>query len=323
MHYQNLPQTDLELSGLCLGTGDFGSKIGKEEAYRLMDAYLDYGGNFIDTAKIYCDWVPGEKSRSEKIIAAWIKERKNRHKVIVATKGGHYHLDDEEKKTRLKRAELLSDLEASLNHLETDCIDLYWLHRDDPSIPVEEILDFLHEQSQAGKIRYYGCSNWKLERIREAADSANRLGFHGFVASQSLWNLAAYHLNSMGDPTIAVMNRETLIYHKETGFPQIPYSSQANGFFAKLADEKPLRDIPRIMYDNPQNRSVLGVVKKISHTLETTVNRIVLSYLTSQPFTVLPIVGCQSIEQLTDSFAALEIKLTPEELTELEQTVWK
>ena len=162
---------DLAPSSLCLGTVEFGSTIDRDAAFALLDAYVAAGGNFVDTAKVYGDWTPGPPSPSEKIIGEWLKARKNRSRVILATKGGHYHLDAPQIK-RLKPADIVSDLDASLQHLQTDVVDLYWLHRDDPARPVAEMVETLEAQVKAGKIRYYGASNWRVDRLSEAQEVA-------------------------------------------------------------------------------------------------------------------------------------------------------
>ena len=156
---------DLHPSPICLGTADLGSAVNRSDSFALLDAYLDLGGNFLDTAKVYADWLPGERSTSEKLLGEWMRLRRNRQRIVLATKGAHpdlatMHLP------RLSRAEIEADLHASLRHLQTDIIDLYWLHRDDPARPVEDILATLQDAVRAGKIRYFGCSNWRVERIR-------------------------------------------------------------------------------------------------------------------------------------------------------------
>ena len=175
---------------LCLGTGNFGAALDQDAAFALLDAYLDQGGNFLDSAQVYCDWIPdNERSSSEKIIGRWMKERRNRDRLVIATKGAHPDLATMQI-PRMSRAEIEADLHASLRHLQTDVIDLYWLHRDDPARPVAEILETLNAAVQAGKIRAFGCSNWRAERLQAANEYAATHGLHGFVASQVLWNLA-------------------------------------------------------------------------------------------------------------------------------------
>ena len=155
------------VSVISLGTGGAGANYDRATAFAMLDAFFEEGGNFVDTAHVYNDWIPGERSRSEKLLGAWMKERRNRSGVLLATKGAHPDLAQMQV-GRLSPAEIQADLEESLRFLQVETIDLYWLHRDDPTRPVEEIIDTLEAQVQAGKIRYFGCSNWRLERIQAA-----------------------------------------------------------------------------------------------------------------------------------------------------------
>ena len=190
MKYVNIPHSDLYPSCLCLGSNRFGTVIDHADAFALLDAFVAMGGNFIDTALIYADWIPGApKSASEKTIGQWLKHSGNRDRVVLATKGGHPNLSTMHLH-RLSKADITRDIDASLSNLQTDVIDLYWLHRDATSVPVTILIDTLNEQVQVGKIRYFGCSNWQVERIIAANDYANKNDLQGFVASQPWWSLA-------------------------------------------------------------------------------------------------------------------------------------
>ena len=172
MRYRNIPGTDLYPSSICLGTGLMGSTIDREHSFQLLDTLVEMGGNFIDTAHVYGDWVPGGKSLSEKTIGIWAKERGIRNRVMIGTKGAHPALSSMSI-PRLSHREIVNDLDESLEYLQTEYVDLYWLHRDDPNRPVADILETLNEQVAAGKIRYFGCSNWRVQRIREAMQYAS------------------------------------------------------------------------------------------------------------------------------------------------------
>ncbi len=159
MLYAAIPNTTLAPSVLCFGTTMIGSTVDKAGSFQLLDAFVEAGGTFVDTAKVYADWLPGERSISEKTIGEWLRRSGKRSQVVLATKGAHPDLSAMQT-GRLSRAEIIADLDASLRHLQTDVIDLYWLHRDDAEQPVADILATLESQVRAGKIRYYGCSNW-------------------------------------------------------------------------------------------------------------------------------------------------------------------
>jgi aryl-alcohol dehydrogenase-like predicted oxidoreductase len=307
-----LPFTDLEVSPICLGCGPLGSTLDRAASFRLLDAYAAAGGNFIDTAKVYADWLPGERSVSEKTIGTWLRQRGNRTRVIVATKGAHPDLATMHI-PRMSPAEITGDLEASLRHLGVETIDLYWLHRDDPSRPVAEILETLAAQVLSGKIRYYGCSNWQTGRIREAQAYALAHGLPAFAANQMMWSLAAVNPDGPGDPTLAPMNSVMSAFHQETGLAAVPFSAQAGGFFSKLIAGRASLDAPG-PYRNSRNRERLARICQLVEETGLSVTQIVLGYLRGQPFVTVPIIGPQSLAQLADSLTAADVRLTPQQI---------
>lgn len=315
MMYKRIPRTRLDASCLCLGTGDMGAGIDRDTSFRMLDTFLDQGGNFVDTAKIYSDWIPGETSRSEKLIGAWMKDRGVRQEVILATKGAHPELTSMDV-PRLSPQEITTDLDASLENLQTDWIDLYWLHRDDPDRPVEEIIGLLDSQVQAGKIRYFGCSNWKRARIRLAQAYASKMGRLGFSAVQNLWNLAQVNQSGFADPTIAFMDDDLWHYHHEENLAAVPYSSQANGLFQKLASGGPgvLPDNLRSWYWNTQTEARYHRLTTIQSETGLSTTQIILGYLISQPFPTFPIIGPKSLLQLMDCLSGGDVTLSQEQL---------
>lgn len=315
MIYKNISGTDLKASAICLGSSSFGSTVAKEAAFELMDMFFGEGGNFLDTANVYADWLPVEKSISEKTIGKWIKERGLRNKILIGTKGGHPNLSTMHI-SRMSKEEVIHDLDQSLNSLQTDYIDLYWLHRDDESRPVEYILETMNEQVKAGKIRYFGCSNWRVPRMEEARQYAAKAGMMYFAGSQVMWSLASPNTDSIKDKTMVAMDDGMLDYHKKTGLSVIPYGSQANGFFTKLesSDTTVMREGVRARYCNDENIKRLARIKKLASELSVSTGEIVLGYLTSQPFITIPVVGCKNIEHLKNSLRAGDLVLSPEML---------
>ena len=317
---QNIPNTDLVVSSLCLGAGSIGSAIPKDDAYRLLDQFVDLGGNFLDTAEIYANWLPVEKSISEKTLGRWMQSRRNRDRLIVATKGAHPRLETMHI-SRVTERDIVIDLDASLRNLRTDCIDLYYLHRDDPNKPVSEILDIMETQVKQGKIRYYGCSNWQPERIRRAQDYAHSSGGQGFVANQMLWSLAKLNWDNTPDKTIAEMSPAMHTLHRSSGMAAIPYTSQARGFFHKLA-KGPADSLPDSVsgsFLTPENLERYKRVELLSAHTGLSITQVVLGYLRSHPFPVIPIVGCHSIVQLRDSMSAQNTILNRDQVTYLER----
>lgn len=319
MNYTPIPGTELKPATICLGSTSIGSTIDQDGSFRLLDAYWERGGNFIDTASVYANWRPGERSVSEKTIGRWVRQRKIRDKVILATKGAHPELATMHI-SRLSQAEIEYDLNDSLNNLQTEIIDLYWLHRDDTSRPVEEILETLNDQVKAGKIRYFGCSNWWPGRIEAAQAYAAGQGFQGFVANQMMWNLAVVNPAGIKDKTTAFMDETMKQYHEETGLAAIPYTSQANGLFQKLAQEgvKGIDADTWERYREAETRQRFERLAQVAAERGLSVTQVVLGYLMSQPFPTIPIVGCRTLEQLQDSLTAAEVRLDPDQVSFLE-----
>ena len=317
MKTAQIPGTDLSPSVLALGTVPVGSTLGQTESFALLDRYLEAGGTFIDTARVYSDWLPGERSSSEKMIGRWLATRKNRGSFILATKGGHPPLDDMHH-SRLSSAEIRHDLESSLHDLGAGHIDLYWLHRDDPAHPVEDVIDTLDALVNAGHIRHYGASNWSAERIAAANVYAEQSGKRSFVANQMMWSLAAPNPAGMLDDTLVDMDTSTLVLHTRTGLSAVPYTSQAHGFFsgryergAAPPDSPAARSVQRLFY-NDANFARLERVREVSVRLGWSPTVVVLAYLRAQPFPVFPIIGPRTLDQLEDSLPAGDLTLDAE-----------
>lgn len=316
----NIPQTDLNVSQICLGTADAGTpSLPRKAAFELLDAFVASGGNFIDTAHVYSDWIPGTKSTSEKLIGEWLTTTGLRSQIIIATKGGHPQLTTMHL-SRLSEADLKQDVDESLEYLQTDTIDLYWLHRDDPTLPIAGIIDALNRLVEAGKIRYFGCSNWTPARIGAALDYSQSTGKQSFVANQPMWSLAAPNWERTPDKTLAFMDEATLAFHKRTRMAAIPYSSQARGFFSKMAESgcAGVSAGDLALFDNDINRERLTRAQVLARQHEVEPSAVVLAYLLCQPFTTIPVIGPKRLDQLHSSLSAAELMLTPEEIAYLE-----
>jgi aryl-alcohol dehydrogenase-like predicted oxidoreductase len=314
-----LPGTGVEVSELGLGTADFGAPVSEADAFALMDRYAEAGGNLLDTAAIYAAWTPAGKGSSERLIGRWLRARGGARGMLLATKGAHPELATMSV-PRLSRAEVAADLEASLRHLGVEQVDLYFLHRDAPGVPVADILGFMEGFVKEGKIRAYGFSNWSQARAEEARVEAARAGIAGFSAGQTLWSLATCDL-SRTDGTLAQMDASYAAWHLRTRTPVLPYSSQANGFFQKVLGrrEDTFKPWTAALYADPVNRARAAVVEGITRRTGLSVTQVVLGYLLSQPFPVVPLIGPKSLAQLEDCLTALGVRLEPEDLLRLEQ----
>ena len=315
MRFVTIPNTDLRVSEICLGAGPLGGDLNRSDSFALLDAFVEQGGNFIDTAHVYSDWIPGEKSRSEKLIGAWRHERSHGSKLVIGTKGAHPLLESM-LTPRLSPQEIVTDLDESLTFLQMATIDLYWLHRDDISRPVAEIVDTLNAQVKAGKIRYFGASNWSADRLREAQDYAAHSGQQAFSANQPLWNLAVIDHAAMPDKTMVAMDASLINFHRANQLAAVPYTSQANGLFDRIAKGTwdKLGPAAQRTYPEAANRARYERIRQVAAQTGKTINQIVLAYLINQPFVTVPIIGTKRLDQLTDSLQAAGVILTPEQL---------
>lgn len=294
------------LSVIALGTATFGSAIPTETSEALLDAYIAGGGNVLDTAHCYAAWLPDGEGASERCIGDWLMAREIRDQVVISTKGGHPPMDALER-PRLRPGQLTADLDDSLERLGVEHIDLYWLHRDDPAIPVGEILDTLEGHRKAGRIRAYGASNWSITRLDDAAVWAKKRGHAGFCADQPGWSLAEHRTDVPSIPGCLNGDEVLRMWHHRMKFPTMAYTSQANGFFSKQPEQVPA-------FDTPTNRERAMRARDLAKELDTTANRIALAWLTSQTFPGIAIVGPKRVEQLADSLLAGDLQLTAEQV---------
>jgi aryl-alcohol dehydrogenase-like predicted oxidoreductase len=240
--------------------------------------------------------------------------------VILATKSAHQDLDAMQV-DRMSPEEIGSDLAESLDALQTDVVDIYWLHRDAPGVPVEEIMDALNVHVRAGRIRALGASNWRPDRIEAANAYARIHDLTGFSASQIAYSLAVQG-DDIAQRTLA-MDVPTHAWHERTGFPQVAYTSQARGFFSgKYGRHKGDRaSLAMRLFYNEENLGRLERAQRLASLHGWSANDVALAYLLSQRFPVFPIVGCRTVDQVRTSTAAAELTLNPAEIAYLEHGV--
>src|SRR5215216_318399 len=305
-----LPGTDIKISALCLGVAEIGVRQSEIEAHRLLDYWVQSGGNGIDTARVYSDWVPGEKHRSERIIGDWLKTTGLRKQMVLVTKAGH-PLFDGNWRVRLSPSELQEDLEGSLETLGTDYIDLWFLHRDDESTPVEEIIDSCDAFVRDGRVKALGAANWTAGRIRKANDYAARSGKAGFVATQLFWNLGSGHYPGL-EPTLRPMDDDAEQLHEAANLVAMPYSSQAGGFFSNWleGDDTARSKAERSGYATRTNFQIAKLAGDIAQRNGVRVGAVVLAFLRSHPFKVVPVIGCGTPAHLAASIESLDFVLS-------------
>lgn len=319
---RSLLGTDVEPSRICLGSAVFGSEISRDRTFALLDAYVEAGGNFVDTANIYAAWLENGVGASERTIGEWLRARGVRDSIVLATKGAHPPIDAKEKIGRCAKDQLEQDLSESLERLGLDHVDLYWLHFDEPTRPVGEIIEGLAELLRGGRIRSYGASNWGTERIEAANTHATEHGLPPFVASEPWWSLGAAAGGPQSDTPTTQDADPLRAWHIRTGLPMIPYSSQANGYFGaeNVAWAKGgfSGAAPRAeRFDSPANRQRLRRAMELADGKGVTANQIALGYLLSQPFPVFPIIGTGDLEHVREAMGAIGVRLSEEECASL------
>ncbi|SFL54323.1 Predicted oxidoreductase [Gracilibacillus orientalis] len=278
-----------------------------EKVCQVLDRYVAIGGNTIDTAHIYCG---GE---SEVAIGMWLKERNNREDIVILTKGAHH----DQNGPRVNPEAIRQDLFESLERLGTDYIDLYALHRDDPNIPVSEIIDALNEHIKAGRVKAIGGSNWTTERIQAANEYAASNGLVGFSFNSP--NLSLAKANEPFWKGCVSADSSDMEWHEETQLPILSWSSQARGFFTGrfTRQDRSNEDLVRVFYSDA-NWDRLSRAEKLADKKGVTAIQIALAYVLNQPFPTCALIGAQNEHELVSCFEGSKIELSHEELDWLE-----
>jgi len=274
-----------------------------ELACGILDAFVELGGNTIDTAHIYGG------GQSERAVGQWLKLRGNRADIVVITKGAH----PDHTGARVTPEAIARDLSESLERLQTDYVDLYMLHRDDLSVPVRVIIDTLNEHKAAGRIRTLGVSNWTCERIEEANEYAKANGLMGFVANSP--NLSLAKPNEPRWAGCVSADNKYCAWHEKSQMPLLSWSSQAGGFFTGRFSPDKQEDAEMVrVYYNDDNWERLRRARELAKERGTSALQIALAYVLHQPFPTCALIGPYNKDELFSSVQGLEVTLTPEEV---------
>ncbi len=297
MKYGRIAGIEKPVSRLVMGVDN---QTSWPHASVMFDDFFERGGNCYDTAYIYAGGV------CEKMLGTWVKNRGIREQVVILDKGAH---------TPYCYPEALSkQFLTSLERLQTDYVDMYMMHRDNPEVPVGEFITVLNEHKNAGRMRAFGGSNWSIERVAEANAWAAAHGMTGFSAMSNNFSLAR-----MVDPVwagcIAASDAQSRAWLTQTQMPLMPWSSQARGFFTGRAHPDDLSDpeLVRCWYSEDNFRRLERVNEMAKQRGVLPIN-IALAYVLSQPFPTFPLIGPRALSETRTSFPALTIDLTPEEL---------
>lgn len=296
---------------IVLGTSKLGVD-GRDEAYELLDEYVRLGGRTIDTASVYSDWIPGERGRAETTIGEWLKSRGNRDDLTIVTKGAHPPLG-RMSEGRCDEASIRHDVELSLSRLGIDQIDLWYLHRDDPSRPVAEIVGVLQALQAEGKIASFGCSNWTLSRIEEA----RRVTGPGFVSSQVLGNVFCRIMNPLGDKTCVVADAPAFHDALTQDMSLFLYTSSAHGYFERRAKGiAPVADYANAACDEAAAR-----LETTAADLGIDPANMIVAYLLHLAPHARAVIGPRNAEQLRSMWKASDLTLPPEVVSRIATTV--
>jgi aryl-alcohol dehydrogenase-like predicted oxidoreductase len=299
----HLGKTELDVFRLCLGGNVFGWTADEHESFAVLDAYAEAGGNFIDTADTY---TRPNLGASETIIGRWMAERGNRDDIVLATKVGS--------DGGLSAGNIREHVEGSLQRLQTDRIDLYYSHKDDGTVPVEETLRAYDELVRDGKVRHIAASNVSPARLRESLEVSWREGLAEYVALQPHYNLVER----------SGYEREYAPIVAEHDLACLPYYGLAKGFLTgKYRPGGPEVDSPRsagaLAYLDARGERVLAALDAVAGDRAAPVPAVALAWLSAQPGVVSPIASARSVSQLEELLPAVGLKLTDEELATLSE----
>ena len=306
-----IKNTDLEIAPINFGGNVFGWTLDEKESFNILNKFTEGGFNFIDTADTYSWWVNGKGGQSEEIIGKWMKERKNRQDIVLATKVGS---ETKEHGFDISKKHILKSVDESLKRLGTDHIDLYYTHFDDNKTPVEETLSAYDEIVKAGKVRYIAASNVSPKRLIESFEVAEKNNFPKYVALQPHYNLVEREK----------FETEYAPLVEKFGLSVFPYWSLAAGFLTgKYRTEADFETTARgggiKKYFDDKGKAVLAALDKVSEKHQSQPATIALAWLLANPLITAPIVSATSERQLQTIFDAPKLELDSEDLEILNQ----
>jgi aryl-alcohol dehydrogenase-like predicted oxidoreductase len=311
MQTRTIGRSGIQVTPLCLGGNVFGWTADEKASFAVLDAFVEAGHGFVDTADVYSRWVPGHSGgESEAVIGRWLKASGKRDKVVLATKVG---MDMGAENKGLRPAYIARAVEESLRRLGTDRIDLYQSHTDDPDTPIEETLSAYAALIQAGKVRAIGASNYTAARLKEALDLSARTGLPRYECLQPEYNLAAragYEAEL-----------EPLCRAEEVGV--ITYFSLASGFLTGKYREAGAaagraREARVAPYMNPKGFRLLEALDAVAGAHGANPAQVALAWVMARPGITAPIASATSVAQLQDLLAAARLTLAPADVQALD-----
>ncbi len=312
MQLRSLGRSGLQVSPLCFGGNVFGWTADEATSFALLDAWVDAGFNFIDTADVYSRWAPGHTGgESESVIGRWLKRSGKRHHVVLATKVGK---DMGDGKVGLRPAYIRQAVEASLQRLQTDHIDLYQSHDDDTTVPLADTLGAYADLIRAGKVRAIGASNYSAARLQEALQTSERLGLPRYESLQPLFNLYDRAVFEDALQPLCVQQQVGVInfYALAAGFLTGKYRTAADAAKSARGANTTAK------YLNDRGLRILAALDAVAQRYNATPGQVAVAWQMVQPGITAPIASATSVAQLHELVTATQLQLDSDALAQLD-----
>lgn len=316
MQKRKLGNTQLHVSPIAFGGNVLGWTANEKTSFDILNKFTESDFNFIDTADVYSRWASGVGGESETIIGKWMKQKGNRSKMIIATKGG---MDMGQGKTDVTKKYLIKAAEDSLRRLQTDYIDLYQTHKDDEAVPVEEALEAYAQLIKEGKVRYIGASNFTPARLTAALEASKKNGLPRYETLQPLYNLCEREVFEKELEPLCVKNDIAVLnyFALAVGFLTGKYRSKDDL-------SKSIRGDRVEQYLNTKGLGILKALDEVAANHSSTCASVAIAWLLHRPSVTAPIASATSLQQLDSLVKAVDIKLTPQEISLLDEaSKWK
>jgi aryl-alcohol dehydrogenase-like predicted oxidoreductase len=314
VEYRPLGRTGVQVSALCLGCMMFGRRTSPEDAYAIIDRALDSGINFLDTANVY------GRGASEEIVGEGLRRNGQRERVVLATKVHGRMLDDDPNAYGNSRRHIVAQCEASLTRLKTDYIDLYQIHRPEPSVPIDETLRALDDLVRSGKVRYIGTSTFGAWQVVEALWVSRELGLNRFISEQPPYNILDRRIERELVPMAETFGIGLIPwspiggglltgkYRRGSGIPSDSrYATEHNPIYAKRL--------------NPQVYDIVERLEVMAHARDCTMVQLAVAWVLHQRAISSPIIGPRTMDQLQEYVGALSVSLSPDDLRQIDELV--
>jgi aryl-alcohol dehydrogenase-like predicted oxidoreductase len=304
-----LSQTGVDVSCMSLGTLRFGTLNTYAESARLMDAYVEAGGRFFDSANSYNQWSKGGKgNESEIAIGRWLRERGNRDELFIATKVGFGY---GEVPDGLAASTIISECEASLRRLGIDYIDLYYIHKDDPNTPLEETMGAMNQLVHDGKVRFIGASNYRAWRLADADAVCDKHGWAQLTCVEQRFTYLRPNQGADLGPQ-RILDKDMMSYCDARGRTMLAYTTLLRGAYVR--DDRPLS----LAYAGPDADARLKVLHEVAQETGATVNQIVLAWMMHRHPPIIPVISASDPDHLRENMAAADVVLSAGQMHRLD-----